>query len=141
MLMLSKPLDIIPPPLATCIATSFSAIEFVSVYRSFHSGHVSLQTKAAGKVCQLKHMTGDDAASTGIRTEGKQRDPFNRGTPIMSGNGSNPPGGTYLEYFTSVAGSWASYMRLPLLASSVSTQKIFARDSSRAKSSRALLQC
>jgi len=38
----------------------------------------------------------------------------------MSGNGSNSPGGTYLEYITSVAGSWASYMRLPLLASSVS---------------------
>jgi hypothetical protein len=126
--MLSHPLNVTPTRRLRCNATSFSAIEVVSVYLSFQCRHVPLWIKAAGEVCLvhnalLKHMTAYDAASTGIRAEGKQRDPLNRGTPIMSGSGANPPGGNYLEYITSVAGSWASYMRLPLLASSVSIQK------------------
>lgn len=52
----------------------------------------------------------------------------------MSGTGSDPPGGTYLEYITSVAGSLASYMRLPLLASSVGTQEHLRELKQKAKS-------
>ena len=135
--MLSNPLEVNPRG-QHALRRASPQLSHLGIPLISHSRHVLLRIKAAGKVCLvkntlLKHMTGYDAASTGIHTEGKQRNPLNRGTPIMSSSGSNPPGGSYLEYIASVAGSWASYMRLPLLASSVSIRTIFSEQKHRAK--------
>lgn len=43
----------------------------------------------------------------------------------MAATDATVAGGSYLEYITSVAGSLASYMRLPLLASSVSIFSVY----------------
>jgi hypothetical protein len=62
-------------------------------------------------------MKGHSAAS-GIRPGDTDKEPITHKLPTMSA-GSNAEGGTYLESFTSMASAIASYMRLPLLASSV----------------------
>jgi hypothetical protein len=64
-------------------------------------------------------MKSHEASEPIIRPEDVWSGPLDRETPTMSAQGSGTTGaGSYLEYFTSIAGSFASYMRLPLLASS-----------------------
>lgn len=63
-------------------------------------------------------MKGHDLPKPIIRPDDIWTGPLDRETPTMSTQGSGTGGGGYLEYFTSVAGSFASYMRLPLIASS-----------------------
>jgi hypothetical protein len=66
-------------------------------------------------------MNGHDVSEPIIHPEDIWTGPLDRETPAMSAQGSGAGGaggGGYLEYLTSVAGSFASYMRLPLIASS-----------------------
>ena len=63
-------------------------------------------------------MNGHDVPEPIIHPEDIWTGPLDRETPAMSAQGSGAGGGGYLEYLTSVAGSFASYMRLPLIASS-----------------------